>query len=108
VTIGDTGLQTAAISYSNSEVYTLTLAGTYGVGGLTLDYTVTSTGGDNVNLVVTDPTPLTGQHFGIETFNGQTVEFDNFSLAAIPEPSAMLTSALGLLGVFLRRRRVLA
>ena len=80
VVIGDTGLHTAAISYSNSEVYTLTVTGTYGIGGLTLDYTVTSTGGDNVNLVVTDSTPLTGQYFGIETFNAQTVNFSNFSL----------------------------
>jgi hypothetical protein len=80
VVIGDTGLQTAAISYSTAEVYTLTVTGSYGTGGLTLDYTVTSTGGDNVNLVVTDPTPLTGQYFGIETFNGQTVSFDDFSL----------------------------
>jgi predicted esterase len=84
VGIGDTGLITKAISYSNAEVYTLTVTASYGPGGLTLDYTVTSTGGDNVNLVVTDPTPLTGQYFGIETFGGQTVAFDDFLL----EPAA--------------------
>jgi hypothetical protein len=103
VGIGDTGLQTAPISYSIAEIYTLTVTGSYGVGGLTLDYTVTSTGGDNVNLVVTDPTPLTGQYFGIETFGVQTVNFDDFSL--VPEPSALLLSGLGLLGISLRRRR---
>ncbi len=89
VRIGDTGLQQTPFTFSNDEVYTLSVEGTYGEDGLTLFVKLTSVGGDNddVSLAVTDATVLTGQHFGLETWAGGTRNFDNFSISLSGSPS---------------------
>jgi len=94
-------------SFSTSETYTLAVDVTYGVSDITIDATLTSTGGDNATLSATDATPLTGQHCGFETWSSNNVDFDDFSITVIPEPSAFLLAALGLLGLLAwgRRRR---
>ena len=69
--------------------YTLTVTGTYNTGTLGLEFSV-SNGAASQSFFCTDPTPLTGTHFGLRprTNAGGTVldaRFDYFHLSALTE-----------------------
>ncbi len=83
------GLNTIPYTRSPDEIYTLTVEGMYSEEGLTIAARLTSVGGDNddVTLTILDSTPLTGQHFGMETFGGGERNFDNFSISFLGPPS---------------------
>lgn len=109
VALGDTGLLTeGGLTISSQETYTMTVAVAHGATDITFTFRVTSDGGDDITLVATDSTPLSGTHNGIETFGaGNTASFDNFSIVPVPEPSAPVLIGLGslLLASLVRRRK---
>ncbi len=113
-TIRSTG--TLAPVFSTSELtvlYTLTATVTY--TGSTMNFQVSLTNGlGSVSMAVTDTSPKTGTYFGLRTAtsSGSTgsttsinVDYDNFDLALVPEPSSALLAILGASGILLRGRR---
>jgi len=75
------------------------------VSGLSLTY-----GGNNVftNLATPGFTPAAGYKFAFAARTGadtQDAFIDNIQISTVPEPAALLLSALGCLGLLLRRRR---
>lgn len=95
--------------------YTASLTGTYVDGNLTLTYTITQTGnvlnGTDLNIgksatasAIILANQFTGTNFGYALFDGPaawqggqtlTVDLDNFSLSAIPEPSTYVLLLVG-------------
>ncbi len=93
--LGDSSIVTTPMTFSLGETYTISVDVTYGVSDLTIKATLNSDDDDsNVVVSLTDPTPLTGQHMGMETYvagaSSADIDFDNFNITAVPEPSSML------------------
>lgn len=100
------------------EIYTLTLSGLYvdSNGDLAndrLDLSATISGGTGPSalsgtITFNDTTPATGTFFGIRNRNNSgdlNVDFDNFSVAAVPEPASLALAGFGAMSLLVRRRR---
>jgi hypothetical protein len=95
----------------NGVNYTMTLSGTYlSNGSMTLTLSLSNgTITDSISETIAAANIPLGNNFGLRDranpAAGLNVAFDNFSLAAIPEPSSALLVVAGALGVMARRRR---
>ena len=91
-----------------TEIYDMTLTGTYTGSALVLAFTVFD--GTNTRTVTTSSqaTPLTGSNFGFRDRNNTTgimvADIDSFAMA-VPEPSSALLIGAGMTATLLRRRR---
>lgn len=106
-------VSTVALNWE--DTYRLTLQGTYVGGALNMSLTLVNlttpdpeTGSAIDTISGTDPTPLTGTHFGYRNRTNDAgevqVKFDNFTVA-VPEPSTVGLLGLGVVGLLARRRR---
>ena len=103
-----TGIGNIAID----ETITLTLTGTYDLGGaLTLALTAfDGTNSQTITLAAPIASPFAGTNFGYRNRSNtdadpMTVQLDNFSINAVPEPGSVALLGLGLAGAVIRRRR---
>jgi hypothetical protein len=97
-----------ALTLTNGSTYTMLAEGTYSLGTLTLDFTVTEVGNalNSVSAQVVDATPATGQSVGFRWENQRSsgsLDIDDFAITVVPEPTSL--SALGLAALALGRRR---
>lgn len=104
----------AAYQLSLNTTYSLRLAVTKTTSSVSMTLGLYDAGGNQLgsSVTATDSTPLSGTYFGLRnrantTSGTHTVSFDNFSIAAIPEPSSFAMAAGGLIGalVVIARRR---
>lgn len=112
---GGSTLTTAvfAVSLSLNTTYDMTLSGTYDASGdLTLAFSVSN--GTSTTTATAAPiaaaSVLTGDYFGyrdVAANGGGTVQFDNYSVAAVPEPTtlALVGLAGGLIALISRKRK---
>ena len=107
---GAAGIGTLAAS----DIVTMTLNGTYTGSSLVMTLSASKNGGSVASASTgTINTPLSGNFFGLRNRNGATagngddmvVQFENFSMTQVPEPSALLLGGLSAIGLGLRRKR---
>jgi len=106
-----TSASQAGTALALDTLYTLTLDASYQISG-DLDLSFTITGGslnETLSTTIADANVLSGDLFGyrVRQNSTTTVEFDNFSATAVPEPSAyaLISGLLGLGFIITRRRR---
>lgn len=107
---------TAPLAIKLNTVYTLKLTGVFSGGDLSLTlalYDAAGTTQIGSSATATDDTPLAGQYFGYRNRNNgtvtggtSTIAYDNFSLAAIPEPGTPVVFGIGAAVLLFRRRFV--
>lgn len=118
-TVATNGLADADVSSTSAitvgTTYTLRLQGTYaGNGTLSMTFGLFDAAGTTqigTSASAIDLTPLAGTHFGYRNRIGlgggtSIIDFDNFAVSTIPEPSAFAAfGGLAALGFALQRRR---
>jgi hypothetical protein len=109
------GSNTLAIALDTA--YTLRLTGSYNLSGhLTLTLSLMDAAGGTVlgtSATGTDTTPYKGDYFGYRnrigtSGSGPVVQFDNYSIATVPEPAAAFLVLGALAAGMLKRRGFLA
>jgi hypothetical protein len=96
--------------WSVGDIVTVTLSGSGGVGsafngnGSIVNYNVGGTDLGSITLAQQTDAYLTFGIVGPNDGNTSVFKIDNFSVTAIPEPSAALLGGLGLLALLRRRR----
>jgi hypothetical protein len=104
----------ASIGVATGVDYLLTVDGTYNASGhLTMVATATRLDTNaSTTSTVTDTTPRAGSFFGYRTAlnaaggsAAMVVNYDNFSLTAVPEPASVGVAGIAALGLLGRRRR---
>lgn len=99
------------VSMSLNTTYYMTLAGTYDASGdLTLNFSVSDgTTTTTMSDQIAAASVLTGNYFGYRDSaanGGGTLDFDNYSVAIVPEPSTLaLVGLAGGLMAFVSRKR---
>ena len=98
-----------------TDVVTMTLDGVYTGSNLVMTLSASKNGGGTVSASTgTIAAPLSGNFFGLRNRNGapsppatdsMTVQFENFSMTQVPEPSALLLGGIGAIALGLRRKR---
>lgn len=97
-----------------SDVVTMTLDGTYSGSSLVLTLSASKNGGAVASASTgTINSPFSGNFFGLRNRDGATagsgdtmvVQFENFSMTQVPEPSVLLIGGLGAIALGLRRKR---
>jgi len=98
-----------------TDVVTMTLDGVYTGSSLVMTLSASKNGGTVASASTgTINAPLSGNFFGLRNRNGalnppgtdsMTVQFENFSMTQVPEPSALLLGGLGAIAIGLRRKR---
>jgi hypothetical protein len=104
----------ANLSITTGTTYTLRLEGSYVGSTLTMTFGLFDAAGTTqigTSATASDTSPLTGTNFGYRNRIGlgggtSIIDFDNYSITAIPEPSTYaLLGGAGALGLALVRRR---
>jgi hypothetical protein len=104
-----------SFSYDATETYTLTVKGWYTGGTLNFEYKLSDPSQSTITITGSDTTPLTGTYFGVRFRNGAssttttaTIDYDNFSISVVPEPSAISLCGIGgFLSLVVARKRKL-
>jgi hypothetical protein len=121
---GYTPLGTTGLADVNSDsnilaihfntTYTLRLEGSYNLDGhLTLTLSLMNAAGTTTygtSATATDTTPYTGDYFGYRnriglSGAGPVIQFDNYSIETVPEPSAAVLLVGALAAALVKRRR---
>jgi hypothetical protein len=113
---GNTQLATGAVvpgeSFSLNTTYTLETTYTPSGGGLDISFDLLDAGGVVASASAFDPTPLTGDAFGVRVRtssssqnNSVTGFADNFSVTVVPEPTSAAAVLGGMVLLGSRRRR---
>lgn len=113
--VADDNTGTATLAITTGTTYTLRLEGTYAEGGslsMTLGlFDAAGTTQIGTFATASDSSPLMGDFFGYRNRIGlgggtSIIDFDNYSIAAIPEPSTYaLLGGIAALGLALAQRR---
>lgn len=99
---------------TNTDVVTMTLSGVYTGSSLVMTLSASKNGGAVASASTgTINSPLSGNFFGLRNRDGATagngddmvVQFENFSMTQVPEPSVLLIGGLGALAMGVRRKR---